>query len=250
MRKLVPIILLLIAPLAVASPDKRIHKVVPLAANGRLSVDTHNGSITVTTWNQPAVDIDARIEPGEWGNTDDVNRTEVRVSGSGTSVSVESDYSRVGMHFRWFGVQRTFPQIHYTIKMPATAGLDIEDHNANVRVTGLRGDLNVSSHNGRVEIVDFEGGATIETHNGPVAVAYSRFTKPSRFETHNGAIDIRMPAEARFHVDARGHHLGVKSDFPIMTEGFGESRYVGNVNGGGPELRFTTHNGSMRLRKV
>ncbi len=90
----------------------------------------------------------------------------------------------------------------------------------------------------------------IETHNGPVAVAYSRFTKPSRFETHNGAIDIRMPAEARFHVDARGHHLGVKSDFPITTEGFGESRYVGNVNGGGPELRFTTHNGSMRLRKV
>jgi DUF4097 and DUF4098 domain-containing protein YvlB len=249
MRKLVLLILVLIAPAVIASPEKRVHKTVSLNANGRLSISTHNGSITVTTWNQPVVDVDARIVPNDWSHDEDVDRTEVRVSGSGGSVDVESDFSAVHSHLTWFGIQRSFPLVHYNIKMPATASLAIDDHNANVRITGLRNDVKVDAHNGGIELVDFEGGASIETHNGSVSIAYSRFTKPSRFETHNGSLDIRMPAAARFHLDARGHHLGVSSEFPVVTEGFGESRYVGNVNGGGPELRFTTHNGSIRLRK-
>lgn len=250
MRKLVLLFLILIAPAAIASPEKKVHKTVPLSANGTLSINTHNGSITVTTWNQPTVDIDARIVPNDWGHDEDVARTEVRVSGSSGRVSVESDFSGVRSHLSWFGVQRSFPLVHYTIKMPATASIDIDDHNADVRITGLRSDVKVDAHNGSIELVDFQGGANIETHNGSVRIAYSGFTKSSRFDTHNGSIDIRMPPEARFHVNARGHHLGVSSDFPIVTEGLGKSRYVGNVNGGGPELRFTTHNGSIRLRKV
>jgi hypothetical protein len=249
MRTLVPVILLMLAPLAMASPEKRVHQSVPLDLNGKLSISTHNGSINVTTWNQPMVDIDARIEPSEWGYAEDVARTEVRVSGSGHHVEVESDFRNVRTHFSWFGVQRSYPPVRYTIKMPATASLEINDHNADARVKGLRGDVKVDSHNGSVDLADFEGAASIETHNGPVSIAYRRFTKPTRLETHNGSIEIRMPAEERFRIDAHGHHLGVSSDFPIVTEGFGESRYVGNVNGGGPELRFTTHNGSLRLRK-
>src|SRR5437763_1870974 len=80
------------------------------------------------------------------------------------------------------------------------------DHNANIRVTGLRNDLRISSHNGSVEVADLDGAADIETHNGDVRVSYSRFSRSSSFETHNGGIDIRLPAGAQFHVNANGHH--------------------------------------------
>lgn len=139
--------------------------------------------------------------------------------------------------------------MRYTIKIPATARLEIEDHNSDVRVTGLRGDAWIRSHNGPVELTDFAGGATVETHNGDVTVAFSRFDKPSSFETHNGSTEIRLPPDARFHVDADGHHLGFDSDFGVSPHRLESGRYTGDVNGGGPELRFSTHNGSLRLRK-
>ncbi len=242
--------LVLLATVAAAASDKRVHKTVPLNPNGSLSMDTHNGSIVVTTWNQPAVDVTARIEPGDFGSPDDVEKTDVKITGSGSSVRIESDYSDVPTHISWMGISHNLPLIHYTISMPATARLSIDDHNARVRVTGLHNDLRVSSHNGSVEVADFDGGAEIETHNGDVRIAYSRFAKRSTLETHNGGIEIRLPASAQFHVNANGHHMDVDSDFPtIITRSPREGRYVGDINGGGPELRVSTHNGSLRLRK-
>lgn len=250
MRKLtIFIAILIIATVANASAERRVHKNVPLELTGSLSLDTHNGSITVTTWNQATVDVSARIESGEWANDEDVNRTDVKVSGSNGSVRIESDYSAVPMRFTWFGAQRNLPVIHYTISMPATARLDIEAHNATVHVTALRNDVRINTHNGDIDIADLDGGATIETHNGDVRIAYSRFAKSSRFETHNGGIDIRLPAQARFHVNASGHHMGVNSDFPVVVDSMRDSRYVGDVNGGGPELRVSTHNGQLKIRK-
>ena len=250
MRKASVIFCFLLAATAAHAADKRIHKTASLAPNGSVSIDTHNGTIVVTTWNQPTVDVTARIEPGEWGSQEDVNDTDVKVTGSGSDVRIESDYSSVGTHITWFGISRNLPLVHYTISMPSTARLGITDHNASVRVTGLRNDLHVSSHNGSVEVADLDGAADVETHNGDIRVSYARFTRSSSFETHNGGIDIRLPAGAKFHVNANGHHMDVDSEFPTMVSHVPrEGRYVGDINGGGPELRVSTHNGSLRLRK-
>lgn len=248
MRRIALVSLLLaIAPMAVAA--RRIHKVVPLDANGHLSVSTHNGSVTVTTWNQPSVDIDARIEPGQTDYPEDVERTDVRINGSGGSVRIESDYTDVPSHAGWLGVNRSLPPIHYTISMPATAKLDVSGHNAAVRVSGLRNDVDIESHNGRVELADLDGAAEIETHNGNISIAFSRFARASRIETHNGSVEVRVPGDSRFHLEAHGHHLGFDSEFGVVTRRMNRSHYVGDVNGGGPELRFEAHNGMLRLRK-
>jgi len=252
MRKvIIPFVLMLAVATIAAAADKRVHKTAALDPNGSLSIDTHNGHVVVNTWNQPTVDIVARIEPGEYGTQEDVDKTEIKVTGSGSSVRIESDYTRVGSHFAWFGITRDLPPVHYTISMPATAQLTIDDHNANVRVTGLRNDIRINSHNGSIDISDLDGAASIETHNGDIRVGYRTFAKSSNFETHNGSIELRLPAGARFHVNANGHHMGVDSDFPTtITRSPREGRYVGDVNGGGPELRISTHNGSLRLKKT
>ena len=185
MRTLIATLCLAVAPMAMAA-NKHVHQAVALNPDGTLSLSTHNGSITVTGSNEAGADIDAVIEPGEMGYAEDVQKTEIRISGSGSGVRVESDYSAVGTHIGWLGLgtNRVYPLVHYTIRMPAGARLEIEDHNAKTRVTGLRGDIQINSHNGPVEIADFTGGASVETHNGDVRVAYSRFTKESSFETH------------------------------------------------------------------
>lgn len=242
--------LVLLSATLAAAAEKRVHRVVDLSAAGRLSIDTHNGSITVKTWNQPRVDIDAVIESGDSGYPQDVDKVEVRITGSGDRVRVESNYDAVPSRMGWFfSSSRSLPLVHYTISMPATAALEVDDHNATLRIAGLRGDLDVTSHNGRVTVEDHAGRASINTHNGSVRVAFSRFVRTSEIETHNGAVEVTLPTDARFSVNARGHHLGVDSDFPAVTREMDRSSYRGQVNGGGPELRFSTHNGSLRLRR-
>jgi hypothetical protein len=100
-----------------------------------------------------------------------------------------------------------------------------------------------------VELADLGGGAEIETHNGDVTVGFEQFAKSSRIETHNGSAEIRVPEGARFHLDASGHHLGFDSEFGVVTRKIDSSHYTGDVNGGGPDLRFESHNGTLRLRK-
>jgi DUF4097 and DUF4098 domain-containing protein YvlB len=242
--------LLLLVAMSAAAAEKRVHKTVPIAANGSVSIDTHNGTVTVTTWNQPSVDVSARIEPGENAGDDEVRLTEIRVTGSGENVRIESDYSEVPTRFVFLGVSRDLPLVHYTISMPASARLTVEAHNSAVRVSGLRNDVRINTHNGNVDLAGIDGGASIETHNGNVHVAFSRLVSVSSIETHNGGIDLSLPAQSRFRINASGHHLGLNSDFPATVRSMDRSRYIGEVNGGGPELRITTHNGSLKLRKT
>jgi len=244
------LVFLLLVALSASAAEKRVHKAVPLAANGSVSIDTHNGTVTVTTWNQPSIDVSARIEPGEFANDDDVRLTEIRVTGSGENVRIESDYSEVPSHFVFFGISHDLPLVHYTVSMPASARLTVEAHNSTVRVNGVRNDVKINTHNGNVYLAGIDGAASVETHNGNVHVAFSRLASVSSIETHNGGIDLSLPAQSRFRVNASGHHLGLNSDFPAIVKFMDRSRYVGEVNGGGPELRITTHNGSLKLRKT
>lgn len=244
-------LLSLFATVAFAA-DRRVHQTVNLDQNGRFELVAHNGSITVTTWNQPRVEIDARIEPGEWGYEEDVDKVDIRISGSGRSVRVETNYDKVGYHTSgWLFVSsnRSLPPVHYTISLPAGAAVDIEEHNASVRVSGLTADVRVSGHNGRIDVLDHAGAADITAHNGDIRVAFTRFGKASEIETHNGSIEVRMPGDSRFDIDASGHHMGVDSDFPVVAKSLSRGTYVGNVNGGGTPLRISTHNGSVRLRR-
>ena len=247
MRRMTALVFVLLVAAGASASDKVIHQTAQLNPNGRLSVDTHNGTVTVSAWNRPDVDIQARVEETFNVSASDVSKTDIAISGSGNSVTVKTDYSGVN-GWNMFGGQN-LPPVHYTISMPATAALKISAHNAEVRVRGLRSDVDIDTHNGGVDVSGLEGAARVETHNGSVKVAFARFAKGSKVETHNGSIDLVVPQASRFRIEAEGHHLTFDSDFPATTHGYGRDHFTGDVNGGGPELQISTHNGSVRIRK-
>jgi len=250
MRTFVAAVASLALAASLTAATKEVHKVLPLAPNGSVSVDTHNGTIDVTTWNQPSVGIDARIESAPASShPEDVDKTDVNIRGGGASVDIVSNYDRVPEHSMLiFGTSRILPLIRYTIRVPATAQVHIVNHNANTRITGLRGDVRVRTHNGETTLRGLDGAADIETHNGNVDVEFARVTKPSRFDTHNGDVTLSLPADARFSVQSVAHHGDFRSDFAMAQHARG-GVVSGAVNGGGPEIRVSAHNGSLRLRK-
>lgn len=223
-----------------------IHKALPLSADGSVSVDTHNGSVAVIAWPQPNVDIAAHIEAER---DDALRETDVKISGGGSSVSIVSQYPDHDFPSpAWFSFNSS-PTISYTIHVPATARVKVDNHNAHTVVTGLRGDLRVHSHNGSIRVRDLGGAADIEMHSGSADVEFISFTKPSRFLTHNGDFVVTLPAASRFTLNTDTHRRdSVTSDFPVAVTHNRES-LNGAVNGGGPELHFEAHNGYLKLRR-
>ena len=77
-----------------ASSTKTVDRTVPLAATGSVTLDTHNGSIDVRTWDRAEVEIHARIE-AESLSTADTRRfdeTTVDITSSPDSVRIVSRY--------------------------------------------------------------------------------------------------------------------------------------------------------------
>lgn len=234
---------------------REFHKELPLDPSGRVSVETYKGSITVSTWEKPRVEIHARVEPDEAGKdqTEKVKKTDVRIEGSGGSVRIESDYDRVKKRgFGFWGNDGTLPFVHYTIRMPRSAKLEIKDYKSRIRVAALDGDLKLNTYKGRV---DLEGihAVELETYKGEVRAAFSRFDRESEFETYKGNISVEMPSKARFDLDAEiGRRGDLNLGFDLTTrEGqrFGRDGYRGAVNGGGPRLRLETYKGTLRIRE-
>ena len=140
---------------------------------------------------------------------------------------------------------------NYTIQMPATAKLEVEDYKSEIKVSDLKADLKIHTYKGTVRVASLDGAARVNTYKGDVRVAFARFSRASRFDTYKGEIDVRLPGNSRFELAAdTGRRGDIESDFAMTTRpGRSRSaRAMGAVNGGGEELRLTTYKGTLRVK--
>ena len=239
----------------VAAETKNIDRTVPLSAAGTVTLEAHNGSIVVRTWDRPEVEIHVRIEshgPSSVARYR-VSQSTVDIDSSPDHVSIKGrTFDRDSWSF-WsvlFGDWADFPDFSYTITAPKGARWRIQDHNARAEIRDVNAPLEVATHNGSVRVVNLGGPLELSMHNGYANVDFTSFTKDSRISAHNGTVELAMPASSKFNLNSRGNHMRVNSDFPVTvrSSASGRNDVNGSVNGGGPDLRFTAHNGSLRVR--
>ncbi len=259
-RGLAVALVLLAAPLYAAdikNEIKNVDKTLPLNALGAVTLDTHNGSIQVRTWDRPEIDIHVQIEAR--GTSYDARQrfqeTTVEIDGSRDVVSIRSktpDFSSWNL-LSWLmssGDGNTSPDVRYTITAPRTARWTIRDHNAKTDIRDVNGALDLSTHNGSVWAANLGGALALDMHNGDAHIDFASFTHESRIATHNAMVEVALPASSKFDLHSSGHNMHVDSDFPaiVRSSDFGRHTVAGQVNGGGPELSLTSHNGGFRLR--
>ena len=248
---------------ASAQDSREIHRTVALDSHGTVAIRTFKGSIQVETWDQPQADLFARIEADTTCGTDAhqserVRLTQVDVETTPARLEVQSNYEKLdafpSIPFHVDGFDATcsaHPFIHYRVRIPRTARLDVEDHKSKIAVTGLGSGIRISTHKGSVDVKAHDGGLELTTHKGNVHVEFARLGA-SRLETYKGDIEITVPRAAGFDLDARVERRGtLKAAFPLdETLGSGRERVCEQkVNGGGPRLELSTRNGSIQIRE-
>jgi Putative adhesin len=241
-------ILIAAAGLVFGADVKTFNKTLSLDANGRFTLDTYKGSIHVTAWDQAQVEVQARIEEDPGWHAMPVSDVEIRMDGGGGSVHVKTDYRH---SFGWFNDSGNLPFVHYTIKVPRKASLQIKDYKSDSDVAGVEGEVEFETYKGVARLEGLRSGLQLKTYKGDVRAAFAAFTASTHVDTYRGTIDLSMPKASAFelHADLE-RHATLDCDFPRTIRTTNNRNIRSQVNGGGPSLHVASYRGDIRIRSL
>lgn len=243
---------------------------------GVLRIGVLNGSIRIVGKDGKDVDIEARLHDAGFDEEQDADEQDerrrksagmrrLRNTATGLSVEEEGNVMEVGVS----ALHRT---VDLVLKVPRRTTLELSTvNNGDIEVDGIEGDLEVENTNGGVTLTHISGSVVAHALNGNVIVTFDRVDpkKSMSFSSLNGDIDVTLPDGVRANVRTKADNGDVYSDFDIQMDRRGaprleeikskkqgkkfridvDSGMTGTLNGGGPEYRFETYNGTIYIRK-
>ena len=252
-----------------AQPDR---VTVPFSDPARpksLHASLINGGIIVKGYDGKDAIVEARPQ-GDSGRrnrrpdrSDGLRR--IDIGGSGLVVEESDNVVTVG-------TRAINDNVELTIQVPFNTSLKLHAVNGgDIVVDHIVGDVEINNTNGNATATHISGAAVVHALNGKVLVSFDKVTadKPMSFSSLNGDIDVTLPADLKARAKLKTDNGAVYSDFEVTVDSTsrqpvvqdnrsGKGKYrvqfdramYALINGGGPEIQFTTFNGNIYLRKA
>lgn len=233
-------------------------KTCPLPANGDFSLRNTNGTIVVSAWDKPEVEIKAEKSAAVEKNLDLV---EIKVDAGARMVAVDTIYPRL---------RNLRLRVNYEIKVPAGARLELvrttngtveisgafgdvkaASTNGAIRLQGATGTITLSTTNGTIRAVDVKGRLRADTTNGGITIEMPKVEADIEADTTNGSIHLRLGEQPNADLKARTTNGRINLDFPVTVQGLSGSRrrIEGTIGSGGPLISLETTNGSITISR-
>ncbi len=240
--------------------------VVPFRNDGakHLSARLNRGGMTITGYEGEEVIIEARKRQNQKKTTSEGGLRTFHLPSTG--IYAEEHHNQIEV-----GVRNHNTTVDVDIKVPFETSLKLVCHNSGkIVVDGTKGEIDASNHNGGISISNAVGVIVAHSSNGSITVTLDEVfpDKPMSFTTMNGDIDVSIPSDTKAQLNMHTFRGNVKSDFDIEIQPEGpqlkvtdersrggryriefEKGLYGNINGGGPQYVFKTHNGEIRIRQ-
>jgi hypothetical protein len=208
------------------------------------------------------------------GEADDIHFEVVQTGGNVTICAIWDNNSRCedgGIEqFRNHEHNENHTSVRFTVQVPRSVrvgahsvngGVSVRDVGAEVRAHTVNGGVVVRNTSGPVRAGTVNGGVDVNTSTGPVSAETVNGNVDARmaalqgdddmsFKTVNGSVSIYVPArfDATFRFDTV--HGGIDSDFPMTMSGkWGPRHASGTIGSGGRDIRASSVNGSISLRR-
>jgi hypothetical protein len=205
---------------------------------------------------------------------DEIHFELVQVGGNVTICAIWNDSSRcedggVSSHRRNQNSDN-HSSVKFTVKVPrgvrvgahsVNGSVSVRDVGVEVRANSVNGGVTVRNAAGPVRANTVNGGVDVTTTSGPVTAGTVNGNVDARmsslqgdddmdFKTVNGSVAIYVPAgfDADFRFDTVSGSIA--SDFPMTLSGrLGPRHASGKIGNGGRDIRASSVNGSIELRK-
>jgi DUF4097 and DUF4098 domain-containing protein YvlB len=238
--------------------EEKFDRTFDVRPGARVSLANVNGTITIRAWDQPRVRIQAQKRVRAAGNDRAREamadlKIEIVPSDGGLRVITRYPKRDDGLGFLdWMigGGGGVNASVTYEVDVPRTMNLDLDTTNGGIDVNDIRGSHRIETTNGRINLARCAGDIEAETTNGSIRAELLDVTpgKAMRLSTTNGRISLAAPPTLAVRVDAATTNGSINTELPVSTTHAGRRSLRGNINGGGPELRLRTTNGSIDIR--
>ena len=189
-----------------------------------------------------------------------------RIGGSsaGLDVTEENNVIRVntGMFFGGGDIK---------VQVPVQTSVRVKGiHGGQVRIENINGEIEVENMSGDVNLLNVSGSVVANSMSGKVTVSLNTVTpdKPMSFSTMNGDIDVTLPASLKANLKMKTQQGDIFTDFdvqitpsaaapklpdvPVRAPRFRnptDRSTSATINGGGPEIQFTSFHGNILIHK-
>jgi DUF4097 and DUF4098 domain-containing protein YvlB len=251
----------------------------------RIEVENFAGEVVVTTWNRDAVRVvathtgDDKVSVRTVGSVVRIETrarrgpsrivdykitvpasaalritgpfNDVSIDGAGGDVTVETVRGEVTLKGGNGLVSLRSVQGSITVER-ARGRIDLNAVNEDIRAIALSGDISVDAVNGDIELSRIESAnVSAATVNG--TITYDGTIRDGgryAFTTHNGEIDVAVPATANATVSIATFNGEIESELPLtLTETRPGRRFTFTVGTGSARLDLESFNGTIRLRR-
>lgn len=229
---------------------EEFHQTYPLSATGRVSLENINGGVQIKVWDRAAVQVNAVKKAYKQHR---LAEAKIEVTATEESIRIRTEYPNENQTFR--GDERRYDNpamVDYTLTVPRKAMLEsIELVNGSLDIDGVEGSVKASSINGRLKARGLLSDARLSTVNGPLEAVFTQLdeSKPITLGSVNGNLTIIIPSNSNAAIRAATVHGGISSDFSLKIK---HGEYVGHsmdgqIGTGGPKIRLSNVNGSIRV---
>jgi hypothetical protein len=236
----------------------------------RLLVDNVDGFVHVSGASGPSVQVSVakRIRAVSDSAMAEAKRdVKLDMDQQGNSVRVYVDgpfRTKDGMNYRgddYYGYRVTYD---FEVQVPPDTELVVKTVSGQIEIRKTTGDFTITGVNGGIDMQEVAGTGVVRTVNGPVKASFTKNpAKPCEFRSVNGTLDVYFQPGLNADLSFKTFNGGIYTDFDVVTRPTAPS--TENVNGkflyrvdgrhmtartgsGGPELKFDTVNGAIRLR--
>lgn len=223
-------------------------KTAPFHGDGVLALENVNGSVDIRSWDRNEIKIDGEKSA----------RTEEELNQIELTMEVSDAHAHLKVHLpkrtgSWFGGSTIRAAVRFTIMLPAGASIDrVEVVNSSVKIEGIKGDVEIHTVNGSIQAHGLAGDARLKTVNGSISAAFASVSPHQNldFETVNGSITARVPADTGASVRAKTVNGHISTDFPLTISGRFVGRHLdGTIGNGGAAIQAQTVNGGIKLER-
>ena len=266
MRKFIALVLGCVA-LVLAQDTQKETETIPFSnpsAPHKLDVELMMGNVTVKGYDGR----DVVIEYSTNGNVNYYRRGRAQEApppgmhriGGNRAVEVSESNNTVT-------IKTNFPMSgDFNIQVPADTSVTVKTLTGRaITIDNISGEIEASNMNGQVTVTNASGPVVASSMNGKVTASLNRVPpgKDMSFSTMNGIVDVTLPADAKANFKMRADNGDIYTDFDVKLDAQnpivvtrpgkpkikGEGMQSGTINGGGPEIQFTTFNGRILIHK-
>jgi hypothetical protein len=230
---------------------------LPLAADGRLSIDNVNGRTDIHGWNSNIVVITTAIHGR---SAESVAATQVHIDSDPNHVSVHtdlpSDRDNFSSFWDWLKSRgQNNATVDYTVQVPEHARLEeVTTVNGHIVIAGVAGNIGASTVNGEAEIKGAAGNLKLHTVNGTITAEMDSLDSGQSVSLNavNGELKLSVPEDADATFSINTLNGGISSEFPSLQakkEWPVGNHLKGSLGHGSATVKADTINGTVEILK-